>query len=63
MYIDSKVEMEADGDVTDGKPLPQRIGGDIKEGIILTGSMVGWMILPSGLKSWTQRLSRKSPPN
>ena len=32
MYIDSKVEMEADGDVTDGKPLPQRIGRDIKGG-------------------------------
>jgi len=28
MYIDGKVEMEADGAVTDVKPLPQRIGGD-----------------------------------
>ncbi len=28
MYIDGKVEMEADGAVTDVKPLPQWIGGD-----------------------------------
>ena len=28
MSIGGKVEMEADGDVTDVKPLPQRIGGD-----------------------------------
>jgi len=55
MYIDGKVEREADGDVTDVKPLPQRIGGD-KRGDN-SHWFHGWM---DDFAIWTEVLDTKS---